>query len=705
MGSSIQRNRSNQVIRDGFLADFVGYIASDLDYSLVIPRILEHIAVEFDLKAIIVMRAGHELQSIGFKPDIYNRSEVEITPEICFRLCESTREIIEPTVLSFSDSIFSNIGKTKIGHLISMDLMIFPIDIEDSEFSSIWFIGDSNNSLFSFSSLQIVVTLLYGYFRFINVRSLQRQSNKKLQLLESFSSIASKPFNLREILTVFMNILSNVISAEVGTFILWNEDSSKREVEINWGISFDDLNDITSKSGNIIDFVLRKDKMVNISELKKDGFVYKSSKKKAIKSIIAAPVRMKSDFRGILVFANKHSFDENIAVPFFSLDDVEIFSTMLKLVEKAVDNYFIYNELVKVKNFNEDILNSIKSGIISVDINGRITSSNRISKKIINYEANLEGLMLEQVFPIVFFKQENINKLISSGLLVEKNGEFRYEINERVKIFEFIFSILEDGHENRIGAVISFRDLTEYQELQKQVQRHEQLAALGELAAGIAHEIRNPLTSMQGFVQLLPHRLNDAGFMDKFQRVISEQVDRMNEITGRLLNFSSPDSKIVENVYIPNLVEDALFLSKFQMKKKNIVCHKELNKNIRVVKGNGGELTRVFLNLIINAVNAMDKNGKLLIRIFLKNRPILVEGKKRKMLAIEFCDDGHGISDADKKKIFNPFYTTSSSGTGLGLSISYRTVEQHDGLIQVDSSLEKGTIMRVLLPITEGDDG
>jgi len=705
MGLFIQSSKNNNTLSSNFLTDLIGYISSDLDYSLVIPQILSHIAVEFDLKALIVMRAGQDLQLLGFKSDIYNRSEADITPKICFELCQQINGVIEPVIIPLSELQFDFLSAAEIKSLIDMNVFIYPINIEDSEFSSIWFVVDSKDSDFTISSFQTIVTLLYGYFRFITIRSLQRQSNKKLQLLESFSSIASKPFNLREILTVFMNILANVISAEVGTFILWNKDLSEREIEINWGISYDDLNNITRKDGNIINFVLQKDEIVNISNLKNDGFIYKPSKRKAIQNIIASPVSMKSDFEGILVFANKHAFDNNLSAPFFSVDDLEIFSTMLKLVEKAVDNYFIYNELVKLKNFNEDILNSIKSGIISVDINGCVTSSNIVAKDIVNYDTEMEGVMIWKIFPLDIFKQKNISELIVSGDLVEKNGEFRYEINNKIRIFEFIFSILEDENKSRVGAVVSFRDLTEYNELQKQVQRHEQLAALGELAAGIAHEIKNPLTSIQGFVQLLPQRLNDASFMDKFQRVLSEQVERMNDITGRLLNFSSPDSEKIENIYVPDLVEDALFLSKFQMKKKNIICTKDFNKNIRVVLGNSGELIRVFLNLIINAINAMENNGSLVIKVYLKDGFVFINGKNRKVLAIEFSDNGHGIPEEDKKKIFNPFYTTSPSGTGLGLSISYRTVEQHGGLMQVNSVLGEGTTMRVLLPIMEVDNG
>jgi signal transduction histidine kinase len=240
------------------------------------------------------------------------------------------------------------------------------------------------------------------------------------------------------------------------------------------------------------------------------------------------------------------------------------------------------------------------------------------------------------------------------------------------------------------GFVATIQDRTEHVVMERHIRRADKLAALGELSAGLAHEIKNPLTAIKGFSQLVPERLSDHDFMGKFSRMLGNELMRIDELTERLLTFARPNVGDMRVVTVADLVEDAILLAKYQLEKAGIVHEIETCSPVPEVKGSPGRLSQVFLNIIINSLHAMEQGGRLLVRVSRRFYRIPERGGIRAVLWVDFTDTGNGIAPEHIDRIFNPFFTTRESGTGLGLAISYRIIEEHGGVMEVRSTVGEG---------------
>jgi signal transduction histidine kinase len=227
----------------------------------------------------------------------------------------------------------------------------------------------------------------------------------------------------------------------------------------------------------------------------------------------------------------------------------------------------------------------------------------------------------------------------------------------------------------------------------------EKLAAVGQLAAGVMHEINNPLATISACVAAITGRLDEASgsertAVEEYLELIDKEVDRCSRIVDGLLDFSRPKGKAKGRVLLNALVDETLFLMKHHQRFKRLTVARELDVALPATMGNAEQLTQVLMALMLNAVDAMDDRGKLTVRT----------GKsphRSDEVVVEIEDTGIGIPRADQSKIFEPFYTTKppGRGTGLGLSICYGIVEDHHGRIEVDSTPGRGTTFRVFLPV------
>ena len=253
---------------------------------------------------------------------------------------------------------------------------------------------------------------------------------------------------------------------------------------------------------------------------------------------------------------------------------------------------------------------------------------------------------------------------------------------------------------DQISHVITIgEDVTDSRRIQGQIMQSEKLAAIGQLAAGVMHEINNPLATISACVAAITGRLGDeAGgeraVVEEYLELIDKEVDRCTRIVDGLLDFSRPKGKAKVRVVLNALVDETLFLMKHHQRFKRLTVARELDVTLPATRGNAEQLTQVLMALMLNAVDAMDDRGKLTVRTAkTKARPDEV--------VLEIEDTGVGIPRADQSKIFEPFYTTKppGRGTGLGLSICYGIVEDHQGRIEVDSQPGRGTTFRVFLPV------
>ena len=242
------------------------------------------------------------------------------------------------------------------------------------------------------------------------------------------------------------------------------------------------------------------------------------------------------------------------------------------------------------------------------------------------------------------------------------------------------------------GAVILLRDLREIKRLEAQVRRSEKLAAIGKLAAAVAHEIRNPLSSIRGFAQFLSHILKDRPRDHEYAVVMVKEVDRINRVVTDLLTFARPQETEASPVDLPELVGHVLRLVEGDARSGNVTIERKLPKPMPGVVLDGGQITQLLLNLCLNALQAMNGGGALTVG---------AEKDDRGGLTLWVADDGPGIPPEHQDRIFDPFFTTRDKGTGLGLAIVQKIVENHHGGIHVESpppGKTRGCRFSVFLP-------
>jgi signal transduction histidine kinase len=234
-------------------------------------------------------------------------------------------------------------------------------------------------------------------------------------------------------------------------------------------------------------------------------------------------------------------------------------------------------------------------------------------------------------------------------------------------------------------------EITEQVRLNEQVNRTERLAALGELASGLAHEIKNPLTSMHGFVQMLPERSDDQDFVEKTADILDRECKRLDELIENLHSYAKPQVGQRQEFELKELIEETLTLLRKEAEKSDVELKTEVPDGTKVF-GDPSKIKQVIMNLSLNGIEAMRDGGVL---------QISCERTRDDYVRMKIQDEGVGMEEDELERIFNPFYTTKEDGTGLGMSISHRIVEDHGGLLRFDSAPKQGTTAEVLLPRQE----
>jgi signal transduction histidine kinase len=261
-------------------------------------------------------------------------------------------------------------------------------------------------------------------------------------------------------------------------------------------------------------------------------------------------------------------------------------------------------------------------------------------------------------------------------------------------------SQLYDGEGHKIGLLISFEDMTEIKTLQEMMRRADRLAALGTVAAGLAHEIRNPLSTVKTFVQLVPQKAHTSSFLDKFSNLVPKELNRINNILENFLDLARKPKLKFAPLDINEIIEELADLYRTKIEHEGTSIAVSLHHEALTISGDYEYLKRAFSNLILNALQAMTQGGTLLI----ETAPLTFNTNEESIIGVEraikviFKDTGMGMDSETSKNIFNPFYSTKDKGTGLGLVIVQKIIEEHKGMIEVKSELRIGTTFTVILP-------
>lgn len=341
----------------------------------------------------------------------------------------------------------------------------------------------------------------------------------------------------------------------------------------------------------------------------------------------------------------------------------------------VIQNYYLVGKtLEQTEDYTRQVVASMANGLLSIDIHGRIVSFNHLALELLGLqESDVRGLNLNT---IIDFQASGIDQILAhSRPVLDCEIQHRNRTNEMIPLSLSATPILDESDQCN-GAVIVLRDLREIKQLEEKVRRAEKLAAIGRLAAGVAHEIRNPLSSIRGFAQFLRQSLKDNPRELEYAQTMVAEVDRINRVVTDLLTFAGPSKAEPVPTDITEIVEHCVRLVQVDSESRNIEIR--LNAfDLSKIPLDSNQITQALLNLLLNAMQSVEPGGTIEIGAALKPSEARLE--------IWVEDNGTGIEHDKLDKIFDPFYTTRSKGTGLGLTIVHKIVENHQGQIRVES--------------------
>jgi PAS domain S-box-containing protein len=393
---------------------------------------------------------------------------------------------------------------------------------------------------------------------------------------------------------------------------------------------------------------------------------------------------------------------------FLSSDDVELLTTLSGYVGIAIENARLYNSLQRkvdeyerLKEFNENIVESINVGILAADLEDRVESWNSQIERLTGIRRDQAlGRRLGDLLPPELADrlgalrgEEGIHHIdkLRSRLPAGRNGH-----GPREAILNVAVAPLVSRDHHLIGRLIILDDITDRSELERQLVQADKLSSIGLLAAGVAHEVNTPLAVISTYAQMLAKQLGGDEQKSTLLEKIAKQTFRASEIVNSLLNFSRTSTTEYGEVDLNRLIRETVSLIYHQLQRAQVQVDYELDAAAPPVRGNPGKLQQVLLNLIINARDALEmverpQGRRILLRTF-------TEGES---FVIEVADNGNGIPTEIMPRIFDPFFTTKGAkkGTGLGLSVSYGIVQEHNGAIRAESAPGVGTRFRLEFPL------
>jgi two-component system sensor histidine kinase HydH len=344
--------------------------------------------------------------------------------------------------------------------------------------------------------------------------------------------------------------------------------------------------------------------------------------------------------------------------------------------------------LSRVKALSDSLVEHMPVGLVAIDPEERIMVLNETAEQLLGQtSAEAVGKPSPEILPLAFM--DVLRALGKDRLIVEK--ELDCAIGEGGTVpLEVIAAVLRDDEGTLIGRIALFRDLSELQHLRNEVERSKRLAAVGSLAAGVAHEIRNPLSSIKGFATYFLQRYGGVPDDVKVADIMIQEVDRLNRVITELLEFSRPMALKRKETDLAGLAKQVLSTIDAQAREKEITVKADLPSEIPAINVDPDRMTQVFLNLFLNALAAMDRGGILSVGIARQDE---------RTLRVSVSDTGTGVRKEDLGRVFDPYFTTKPAGTGLGLAIVHRIVEAHGGEIRLESEPGKGTTFTIFLPL------
>lgn len=526
-----------------------------------------------------------------------------------------------------------------------------------------------------------------------NAATYERNMQEKvleLSALYRLSQRISTAGSLTEALESILAIVSDLVPCDKCRIWTVNQDSGELDLRASRPADTGtDQGPSASVEAALAEWAARERKAVVLPEVQQDSqFWTEELKDTALRSFMSIPLMVQDDVAGVLTVQN---YRPNV----YTEEQVRILSVV---ASQAASVYRGLEALTALTTYTDNILTSVAAGVVTLDAEGAIVSWNRAAEDIL-------GMTSRHVLGQGFFDAlqgslfspadrrrlaEAVSDVVDSGL-PRRGVEVSVTTKDERQIHLTLgVSQLKNNENEPLGLVIIFEDVTLQVHMQEEVRRMGELAAIGQLAASIAHELRNPLSSIKGAAQFLQQETGDPSTRE-FLGIILEEVDGLNKIASDFLDFARPLRVDVTEVKLADVLHRQLALLGQQLEEAEIDTDVSVDE-VPSVRADQKQIEQVLLNLILNSVQAMPTGGRL---------SLTVTNSRRWTGHVELAvgDTGTGIPSSRLAKIFTPFFTTKIKGTGLGLPVVQKIVQNHHGHIEVDSTEGEGATFRIHLPI------
>ncbi len=358
----------------------------------------------------------------------------------------------------------------------------------------------------------------------------------------------------------------------------------------------------------------------------------------------------------------------------------------------------------QLPEYYANVIDSVGDGVIVIDSAGVITLMNPAAEELVGCSRRqVLGIDFARCFASEAVLVEMVGKTNTTGMAISDHENIvLHKLGQVTPVSATTSPLLTDAG-IRSGSILILRDLTKIRDLEQAVRHADRLSILGTLAAGLAHEIKNPLGGIKGAAQLMELELSADSELHEYLRVVIKEAGRVNRIVEELLQLATPREPKWSPVNLHKVLGDILLLQRRTVADREISFPQHFDPSIPPILADEEQLTQVFLNLIKNAIEAVGAEGQVTVvsRVVSEYSLTKKGEKKSRMLAVDIIDDGMGMTAEQQEQLFTPFFTTKIKGTGLGLAICQKIVSAHRGMIMVQSEPGKGTTFTVLLPLIQ----
>ncbi|NIP41879.1 MAG: GAF domain-containing protein [candidate division Zixibacteria bacterium] len=534
--------------------------------------------------------------------------------------------------------------------------------------------------------------------------SLSETRTADLKAILDISQAINSSLVLDDILHKVLEHAVELLQAERG-FLMLLDESGELQFKTLHNIARDGLMaDDFKISNSIANKVAHTGVSIYTSDAQADE---KYSKQKSIaelnlRSIMCVPLKIKEKIIGVVYL------DNSTEAKVFLQSDLYLFELFAEQAAIAIENAKLYENLLALKRYNENIVNQTPVGIIVVNQNLDVTSLNEAAFEILTPPSKRTPSFHGEIIGARFFDllsedqtgywKRNLDLTFESRNAFE-DTRYYYRVNDDEKVLNVKITPLENEAENQESLIIVIEDITEKVILENYVMLSEKLVARGEMAASIGHELNNYLAIISNSAELMVRNIQSGKFdrLERNSNAILENISKIKRFTDGLMDFSKLEKEIVA-YDIRKLVEDLLFSIKPQKKFKGIEFAVDISHDIPAVEMDVGQIQQVLLNIIYNASDAIDsvkdRKGAISIDASLK------KGESEKVV-LKISDNGPGIEPRVIEKIFEPGFTTKPDGHGLGLANCRRIIENHFGHIEIDSVPNENTTFKITIPVRQ----